>query len=110
MLGVLLFFIGTIVVQSMILVEEPDYDDYEYDEMDKYDKDYDKYQDSIRNLFGYGRILSWLGAMVLVLPLFVIGVSGENLEWKIRASMLTTGTAIIVATMIIGWFWTLSSV
>ncbi len=99
LIGVILFFVGTIIVQSSTLVEPPDpFDDDERED----------YNNLIRNLIGCGKIFTWIGAMVIVLPLYIIGITHEKLDWKIRASMLTTATTIVVATMIVTMFFSLT--
>jgi uncharacterized membrane protein len=105
LMGVILFFIGAVLVQTAILVESPDYDDYE-DDPDGYDKAREEYEDTVRNLIGIGRILNWIGAMIIALPLYMIGISSERLDWKIRASMLSAGTALVIATMVVTMFLT----
>jgi len=87
------------------LVKAPDSDDYE-DDWDAWDKEYEKYMDLIRNLIGIGKIFNWIGAMVICIPLYVLGISNAKLDWKVRASMLSAATALVVATMIVTMFVT----
>ena len=101
-IGVLIFFIGSILVQTTVILKEPDYDDY--DDPEDYADAVEGYRDLKRNLFGFGKILNWVGAMIIALPLYVIGISSEKLDWKIRASMLSAATALIIATMIVTMF------
>jgi len=100
--GVLIFFVGAIILQSATIIKSPDYDDY--DDSDDYDKAREDYYDSIRNLSGGGRILNWVGAMIIALPLYIIGISSEEMDWKVRASMLSAGTALVIATMVVTMF------
>ena len=102
LLGVIIFFVGAILVQSTMLIEAPDSDDY--DDFDDYVDDRDAYEDQMRNLNGSGRILNWVGAMIIALPLYVVGTSAEKLDWKVRASMLSAGTALVISTMIVSLF------
>lgn len=101
-IGVLIFFIGSILVQTTVILKEPDYEDY--DDPEDFANAIEGYQDLKRNLFGFGKILNWVGAMIIALPLYVIGISSEKLDWKIRASMLSAATALIIATMIVTMF------
>jgi hypothetical protein len=102
LVGVIMFFIGTIFVQATSMLDYPDSDDY--DNSEDYYEAVEGYQDSKRFLSGFGRILNWIGAMVIAIPLYVIGMSSEKLDWKIRASMLSAGTALVIATMIVTMF------
>lgn len=111
-IGVLLFFVGVIIVQSTTLMKPPEMpDSNDFDDFDKYldavkdyEKDSEDYKDKIRNTFGIGRILGWTGAMIIAIPLYIVGVANEKLDWKVRASMLTAATTIVVATMIMSTF------
>jgi hypothetical protein len=104
LIGVLIFFIGSILVQTTVILKEPDYEDY--DNPEDFADAVEGYRDLRRNLFGFGKILNWVGAMIIALPLYVIGMSSEKLDWKIRASMLSAATALIIATMIVTMFIT----
>jgi hypothetical protein len=107
LMGVLIFFVGAILLQSATLLDTPDIDDFDDDE-DGYEKYLDAiegYQDTIRTLMGVGRILNWVGAMFIVLPLYVMGITSDNLDWKVRASMLSTATAIVIAVMVVTMFF-----
>lgn len=94
LLGVLIFFIGIIVAQATTLMEHPDRDDF--DDTDDYDKAVEDYEDRVRNLTGSGRILMWVGAMIIVLPLLTVGISGESVDWRLRAAMIIMGTLVII--------------
>lgn len=110
LMGVLLFFIGTIILQSTTLFDPPDSSDYDYEDYDKYRKEVEEYQDSVRIFIGVGRILNWVGAMIIVLPLYLVGITDEKLDWKVRASMLTTATAIVITTLIVTMFYTITPI
>lgn len=90
-IGVLLFFVGTIIVQSSFFISRGD-------------MNYTDYSNLLRNIMGVGRILNWFGAMIISLPLYITGISNDNLDWKVRASMLSTATGIVVATMVMTMF------
>jgi len=90
-IGVLLFFIGTIIVQSAFFINRGD-------------TNYTDYYTLLRNIMGVGKILNWFGAMIISMPLYITGISNDNLDWKVRASMLSTATAIVVATLIVTMF------
>jgi hypothetical protein len=109
LMGVLIFFVGAILLQSATLLEAPEYEDFENgDDWEKIQKDYDDamegYTDTLRTLLGVGRILNWVGCMFIVLPLYVMGITSDNQDWKVRASMLSTATAIVVAVIIVTMF------
>ena len=113
LLGVIIFFVGTILLQSTTLLERPDppeWDDYDGD-TDAYNDAYKSYEDDVedwedmsRSLHGIGKILNWVGAMIIVLPLYLIGIGSEKIDWKVRASMLSAATAIVIVTMIVTLF------
>jgi hypothetical protein len=99
--GVLLFFIGTILLQSAFLLEEPARDDFEDedDPNEAFEEADEAYEDKGRNLVGSGRILGWVGTMLITLPLYAIGITSDNLEWKIRSGMIFAASALVIATM-----------
>ena len=90
------------MVQSTSILKSPDSDDY--DNSDDYLEALEGFRDLRMYLSGFGRILNWVGAMVIAIPLYVIGMSNERLDWKVRGSMLSAGTALIIATMIVTMF------
>jgi hypothetical protein len=108
LMGVLIFFVGAILLQSATLLEAPDYNDFEKDgdfDSEDYEKAVESYSDTLRILMGVGRILNWVGSMFIVLPLYVMGITSDNLDWKVRASMLSTATAIVIAVMVVTMFF-----
>jgi hypothetical protein len=105
MIGIIFFFIGAVLVQSTVLMKSPEYDDF--DDPEDYSKELEAYRDLRRNLFGFGRILNWVGVMIISLPLYLMGIASEGMDWKVRASMLSAGTALVIATMIVTMFITL---
>ena len=114
-LGVLIFFVGSIILQTSVLVEPPE--DEDFDDIDDSEKRYKKeeeaeenYDDTMRNMIGVGKVLNWLGSMFIVLPLYLIGISNQELDWKVRASMLSTATAIVIAVIIVTMFFGLSPI
>jgi hypothetical protein len=104
-LGVILFFVGVILVQSTVLLTPPDYDDF--DNPDDYYEELDANQNLRRTLFGFGRIINWVGVMIISIPLYILGVTSKGLDWKVKASMLSAATALVIATMIVSMFITL---
>ena len=59
----------------------------------------------MRLLIGFGKILGWIGILIIAMPLYVIGISSERLDWKVRATMLSSATALIIATMVVSIFF-----
>jgi len=92
-LGILVFFIGILLLQSTGFLEIKSMDDY----------------DLYKNLTNFGRILTWLGILFLTTPLYLIGITNSNLDWKVRATMISSATAIVIASMVIVMFSNLSS-
>jgi hypothetical protein len=102
LVGVLLFFIGMIIAQSGTMMAAPDYDDYS--DYDDYEKALTDYRSTMRLLFGFGKILGWFGILIIAMPLYIIGISSERLDWKVRATMLSSATALIIAAMVVSIF------
>ena len=90
-LGVLIFFIGMIIGGLVTFLE--------------YDSNY---YDTYRMMTGVGRLLSLIGILTIAIPLYVTGISNERLDWKVRATMLSTATALVIATMVISMFMFMS--
>ncbi len=95
LIGVIIFFIGSITVQTVPLIDSDDFDSY------------DEFRDSMNLRNAIGRILNWIGCMIIATPLYYLGVNG-NLDWKVRASMLSTATALVISTMIVTLFFSFS--
>jgi len=93
--GVLLFFIGSMLSQSVVFMYANEPDDYD---------DYDDYQNAIVQRYGMGKMLNWAGAMIIAIPLFLFGMTNEFLDWKVRATMITTGTALVISAMVVSIF------
>ena len=82
MIGIILFFAGVIIGQLIYFLSG----------LASYD--------ILRDIMGVGRILSWFGVLIISMPLYTIGISSYTLDWKVRATMLSSATALIIATMI----------
>jgi uncharacterized membrane protein len=102
LVGVIIFFVGAILLQTATIIESPEREDFEDDDDpgEAYNDADETYDDTIRNLYGIGKMLNWVGVMIIVLPLYLIGITGDEMDWKVRASMLSAGTALIITTMI----------
>jgi len=85
MIGIIIFFIGIITNQMIIFMSASSASDYE----------------AVRNVMGIGRLLSWIGLLIISLPLYGIGITCSRLDWKVRATMLSSATALIIASMIV---------
>ena len=82
-IGILLFFIGIILLQLV-----------------SFAGDYNL----MRYLISFSLILSYVGVLMITLPLYLVGITNVGLDWKVRATMISSATAIIIATMIITLF------
>jgi len=87
-IGILLFFIGLLLFQSSSFIQMKSIDD-----MNLY-----------RNLIAFSQLLSYIGVMLITLPLYLTGITNNSLDWKVRATMVSSATAIIIASMIIVMF------
>ena len=88
MIGILLFFVGLIILQASAFIQIKSLDDMTF----------------YRNLIGFSQIISYIGILLITLPLYLTGITNGNLDWKVRATMVSSATAIIIATMIITMF------
>ena len=51
-----------------------------------------------------GRTAAWVGLMLVTFPLFIVGLSTDNLDWKLRGALITGGSAILVGSLIFSVF------
>ena len=90
-----LLLISGVLSSSVRFMEEPDSDDYDYDENDKYDKDKEMYEDTVRNLLATSSLLRDCGAVTLSAGL-LIGVFLDNsLSSKTKLGMLIAAGLIL---------------
>jgi len=80
-IGIIIFFVGLIIGQFLTFAT-----DY----------------DTAKILYAFGRILALVGILMVVVPLYITGITNNSLEWKIRATMISSGTALLIITMIMG--------
>ncbi len=102
--GVIILFMGIIVTTGANLIDEPEYDDYDYDDLDDYQDDMGDYQDSVRSATYGGRIITWIGVMLVAFTLFAFGIGDERLDWKVKASWVSAGTALLIVSIIMSVF------
>ena len=91
MLGVLFIFVGIMVSSTAALLEEPDHNDYDYDEQKKYQRDYDAYEEEYKQTLVSGRQISWLGTMLITLTMMFMGLANADMKWQIRAVRPVSG-------------------
>ena len=80
-IGIILFFVGLLIGQFYMFVN-----DY----------------DSVKVIYAVGRVIALIGDLMIVIPLYIVGITGQSVEWKIRATMVSSATALMIITMILG--------
>jgi len=107
--GMILFYVGLMVLVSTILMkppQEPDYDEYDsYDEYEEAVKSYEKrmqeYQDSVRNMIGIGDLVIIAGGIVESIGFFGGGVGNSEHDPKIRVALISGGVTVQIVVFII---------
>lgn len=89
--GVILFFLGMIVLCSMILVKPP---------TTPYGDEYQTYKDTLRTMAGSGRILVCLGGLLTCIGFFGSAIGNEKWDVKVRVGMISGGIAFIIAVLV----------
>ena len=85
LVGVLLFFIGAILCNGAAVTEiNPDARDIE----------------GARSFYKAGTIVLEIGALVTTLALLGGGIASDEIDIKLKISMLSVGTAILIVTLI----------
>ncbi len=83
-----LLLISGILNASVRYMEEPDDDDYDYDESDQYDKDLESYEDTGRNLMATSSLFRNCGAVILSAGLLIAVFLDKSLSSKTKLGML----------------------
>jgi len=90
LLGVILFFVGIMVVTSATLEQPPSDPD-----------DYDRYQDKVRNEIGGGRIILEIGGLLACIGFFGAAIDNTELDVRIKCGFVSAGVAFIITTLIV---------
>jgi len=80
-IGIILFFIGVIIGQFLMFAGG---------------------STPAKVIYVIGRLFALIGDLIIIVPLYIIGITSHSLEWKIRATMISSGTALLIVTMILG--------
>ena len=84
-LGIIIFFVGLLIGQMLMFVE-----DY----------------DTAKTVYILGRTIALIGLLIVIIPLYIVGLTNSSLEWKIRATMVSSATALMIVTMILAMSFT----
>ena len=57
--------------------------------------------DTAKAVFFLGRVLALIGLLLVIISLYMVGLTNTSLEWKIRATLVSSATALMIVTMII---------
>jgi len=98
-IGLILFYVGLLLLSWMALVDPPDDDDY--DSYDDYKKEREDYYDLLRNLLGFGRIFIVIGGLIESIALIGSGVGNTDQDSKIRGVSISAGIAFVIAVLVI---------
>ena len=99
--GLCLFFVGLLVLSTMSLFESPDYDDYEYEEREKYDEDTEAHEDLMRNMYSFGKIFIVIGGLINSMALIGSGVGNTDQDSKVRGVSISAGIAFVVSVLVV---------
>ncbi|MEM4728840.1 MAG: hypothetical protein QXH42_03645 [Thermoplasmata archaeon] len=107
LVGLGLFFVGMMVVSSTAFLDPPtrpeygdDYGEYEK-KMEKYKEDSEKYQDTIRNMGGAGRVVIEIGGLIATVAFITGGIAAEQINEKVRVGLVSAAVAVIVSTLVV---------
>lgn len=78
--GIIIFFVGLLIGQMLIYVDN---------------------SDTAKAVFFLGRVLALIGLLLVIISLYMVGLTNTSLEWKIRATLVSSATALMIVTMII---------
>ncbi len=97
--GLVLFFIGLLILSSMTLFEPPDSDDF--DDYDDYKEDAEEHEDLMRSMYSFGRIFIVIGGLIESMALVGSGVGNANQDSKVRGVSISAGMAFVIAVLVV---------
>jgi hypothetical protein len=83
--GIIIFFVGLLIGQMLTYVDTAD---------------------AAKAVYILGRVLALIGLLLVIISLYMVGLTNTSLEWKIRATMVSSATALMIVTMIISMSFT----
>ena len=103
LIGIVMFFVGLMVLSSMVFVKAP-----------TSSSDSENYHNTLRNMTGGGNIMIEIGGLLACIGLVCGGIAAEDVSDKIRAVMVSAGIAVVISTLVVlglfsGLFSSLSS-
>ena len=101
LVGIILLFVGLLICTAVSYGEPPDPADYDAASMDRYADDLHEYNNAVKNTYTTGRVIMWIGALLIVMVLYLVGMSDTDVPVPVRAALLTTATAVLVVSMIL---------
>jgi len=90
LIGIVLFFVGLMILSSTGFINDPDTGG-----------DYEAYQDTLRNMGATGRLIIEVGGLMACIGLVCGGIAAEDVSDKIRAVMVSAGIAVVISTLIV---------
>ena len=83
--GIIIFFAGLLIGQMLMFVGDID---------------------TMKLVYVLGRTLALIGLLIVIISLYIVGLTNSSLEWKIRATMVSSATALMIVTMILAMSFT----
>jgi len=99
LLGIIVFFIGTMTSTSTIWIKSPDYDDYS--SYDAYEEAYKTYQDKLDNTIGTGNILIEIGGLLTCMGFLGGAIDDNMIDVRVKCGFISAAIAFIITTLIV---------
>jgi hypothetical protein len=91
MIGIVMFFVGLMILSSTALIKQPSYSS----------SDYAGYLDTMRNMHGAGQLVIEVGGLLACIGLVCGGIAADDVSDKIRAVMVSAGIAVVISTLVV---------
>jgi hypothetical protein len=99
LLGIIVFFIGTMTSTSTIWIKSPDYDDYS--SYEAYEDAYKAYRDKQDNTIGTGNILVELGGLLTCMGFLGGAIDDNKIDVRVKCGFISAAIAFIITTLIV---------
>jgi len=98
LLGIVVFFIGTMTMTSIVFMKAPSYSDYS--DYTAYEEAYKEYNNKKSDTIGTAYILIEIGGLLACMGLLGGAIEDNNIDIKVKCGFISAAIAFIITVLI----------